>query len=68
MKKIYCENCKHLDELSNDLIHEYHCESPKNSKKIDTWLRESELHEKPEILNANNDCNLFEKKHISRGG
>lgn len=63
---VFCDDCKWLQCTYSPysyLPFTYHCTSPLNIKIICRDFRhEYKVTKKPEELNANNDCKLYEAK------
>jgi hypothetical protein len=64
MGKIYCGECKWLTEknFGFGMASLYICSSPKNIKNVSDWKNKYSMRERPEILNAKNNCKLYEAK------
>ena len=60
MKKVYCNNCRHLKESMGDCRH-----ICLNVNNLESWLsppevKRSKFKRKPEEINENNDCSWYE--------
>jgi hypothetical protein len=64
MDKVYCDECKHLEErnLGFGMGLFYICNAPKNEKTVSYWKSKYTISERPEILNAKNNCKLYEAR------
>ena len=59
-ERVHCTECRHL--RSKGTTHK--CAHPENWK--DTWFEP--VRERPDVLNANNDCGWFEPKGVQSKG
>ena len=62
MGKVFCGECKYLLErnLGFGMSFLYICSAPKNIKNVYYWKARYSEKERPEILNAKNNCKLYE--------